>query len=84
MLLRVVDEGEFKDIRIEEGEMFLLPGKSPRRDLITYDHSALICKETRPITPSVSRTQLALSSSAFVPQKLSVSQLALISGVLLD
>jgi 3-hydroxyanthranilate 3,4-dioxygenase len=30
MLLRVVDDGQFRDITIEEGEMFMLPGTSPQ------------------------------------------------------
>ncbi|KAL7004707.1 3-hydroxyanthranilic acid dioxygenase [Cystobasidiomycetes sp. EMM_F5] len=29
MLLRMIDESEFREYRIEEGEMFLLPGELP-------------------------------------------------------
>jgi len=28
MLLRIVDDGNFRDMRIEEGAMFLLPGST--------------------------------------------------------
>lgn len=37
MLLKIVEDGEFKDIPIKEGEMFMLPGAFP---LFTL-HSAL-------------------------------------------
>jgi len=39
MLLRTVDDGEFRDIRIEEGEMFLLPGTSHISNLISINNS---------------------------------------------
>lgn len=37
MLLRTVDDGEFRDLQIEEGEMFLLPGTSHFSDLISIN-----------------------------------------------
>jgi hypothetical protein len=41
MLLRVVDDGNFRDIAIKEGEMFLLPGTYARSWRCTHCLSVL-------------------------------------------
>lgn len=35
MLLRVIDDGVFRDIEIKQGQMFLLPGAYPRMAFLT-------------------------------------------------
>ncbi|ORY68757.1 3-hydroxyanthranilic acid dioxygenase [Pseudomassariella vexata] len=48
MLLRIVENGQFRDVHINEGEMFMLPGNVPHNPIRFADTTGLVMERTRP------------------------------------
>ena len=49
MLLKTVQDGEFVDVYIDEGELFLLPGNTPHNPVRFADTVGVVIEQPRPV-----------------------------------
>ncbi|KAG6817383.1 3-hydroxyanthranilate 3,4-dioxygenase 2 [Tephrocybe sp. NHM501043] len=62
MLLRIVDDGVFREMSIEEGEMFLLPANTPHNPVRFANTIGLVVERIRP-ADSIDRLRWYCASS---------------------
>lgn len=69
MLLKVIDtedDNKFKEIRIEEGEMFLIPPNTPHNPVRFANTAGIVIEQKRPATSKDRMRWYCQNCSAFV------------------
>ncbi|THH04911.1 hypothetical protein EW145_g5179 [Phellinidium pouzarii] len=76
MLLRIVEAEEFRDVRIGEGEMFLLPANTPHNPVRFADTVGLVIERVRPDDAIVYSSKNSVAATSMAATKISKKRAA--------